>query len=160
MNDLKIIEKEITVNEPVMKVWDIWTTEKGAMTFFAPKANLNFKIGGKYEMLFDLNQTQGKQGSEGTKILSYLPLKMLSFDWNAPTEFGTLRNEKTVVVLMFDKLDDQKTKITLSHFGWGDGDNWDKLYKYFDRAWNIVLGRLKYSLEVSPIDWNNPYNPL
>ena len=159
MNSYKSIEKEIIIDASLEDVWHAWTTENGVVTFFAPKANLEFKIGGKYEMLFDLNKPFGKQGSEGSKILSYLPNKMLSFDWNAPPEFGPLRDERTIVVLLFDKEGDTETKVHLSHIGWGEGDEWDKLYQYFLKAWNVVLGRLKYKFNTANIDWNNPYSP-
>ena len=159
MHKFKSIDKEIIVNRSMSDVWEIWTTKEGVLTFFAPAANLELKIGGSYEMLFDLKQPPGKQGSEGSKILSYLPNKMLSFDWNAPLEFGRLRDEKTVVVILFDDPGNQKTRVNLSHIGWGEDAKWNKLYEYFDRAWDIVLGRLKYSLETAPIDWSNPYSP-
>jgi len=159
MNSYKSIEKEVTIDASLEDVWRAWTTEGGVVTFFAPKANLEFKIGGMYEILFDLNEPIGKQGSEGAKILSYLPYKMLSFNWNAPPEFGLLRDERTIVVLLFDKVGDVETNVHLSHIGWGDGDEWDKLYEYFLRAWNVVLGRLKYRFNTAHIDWSNPFSP-
>ncbi len=159
MNTQKRIEKEVLVNTPVNKVWDAWTTEEGAKTFFAPDANIELKVGGKYEILFDLNAPKGKQGGEGVKILSFLTEKMLSFDWNAPPQFGALRDEKTFVIVMFEKVNENQTKITLTHMGWIERDDWNKVYDYFMTAWDIVLGRLKYCFEKGPIDWENPYRP-
>ena len=119
MNYYRSIEKEVVVNATLEQVWQTWTTRNGVETFFAPKANIDFKIGGMYEMLFDLKKPVGEQGSEGVKILSFLPNKMLSFEWNAPPEFGVLRYERTIVVLLFDEVGESKTRIHLSHIGWG-----------------------------------------
>jgi hypothetical protein len=46
-----------------------------------------------------------------------------------------------------------KPKVTLHHTGWGEGDEWDKTYAYFDRAWATVLGNLKKRFETGPYDW-------
>ena len=74
----RMIQKEVTVAAPVAEIWQAWTTEEGALTFFAPKANVELAIGGRYEMLFDPAAPPGSQGGEGLKILSYLPEEMLS----------------------------------------------------------------------------------
>jgi hypothetical protein len=53
--------------------------------------------------------------------------------------------------------DQGKTKLLFSQSGWGEGDEWDKVHHYFEVAWrDVVLPRLKYSLEVGPVDWKNP----
>jgi hypothetical protein len=44
--------------------------------------------------------------------------------------------------------------------GWGEGELWNQGFEYFKRAWeNIVLPRLKYSIERAAIDWSNPPDP-
>ena len=49
---------------------------------------------------------------------------------------------------------DKETRVTLHHTGWGDGDEWDKAYAYFDRAWTNVLANLKKRFETGPYDWS------
>ena len=34
-----------------------------------------------------------------------------------------------------------------AQLGWGEGEDWDQGYAYFDRAWDWVIGRIKESLE-------------
>jgi len=100
----RVIRKETTVDAGVAEVWDAWTTPTGVRTFFAPDARLELSIGGPYELLFDQEQEPGKQGSEGCRVLSYLPHQMLSFDWNAPPQFPAIREQRTwVVVQLADK---------------------------------------------------------
>lgn len=153
------IQKEVTVAAPIAEVWQTWTTEDGVLTFFAPRANVDFKIGGRYEMLFNLDAPPGLQGGEGLKILSYLPERMLSFTWNAPPEYPAVRNKHTWVVVQFEPVNTGATRVTLTHLGWQTGAEWDQAFDYFMQAWNVVLGRLQYRFVSGPIDWHSPYRP-
>ncbi|QSE98251.1 SRPBCC family protein [Fulvivirga lutea] len=142
---MKSIVKKITLEVPVKVIWDKWTTEGGIKSFFAKKCKVQLEIGGAFEMYFLLGNQQGLQGSEGCKILSYLPEKMLSFSWNAPPEYPTVRGIHTWVVLLF-KESGAHTELTLTHLGWGTGEEWDKVYAYFENAWDFVFNKLKESI--------------
>ncbi len=50
-------------------------------------------------------------------------------------------------------------KVHFTQLGWGEGEQWDKVFDYFTEAWDIVLGRLQYRFSAGPIDWDNPYQP-
>ena len=150
------ISKELIINAPVDKVWKTWTTVSGISTFFAPDGFIELAVGGSYEIYFVPDAPIGQKGSEGAKILSFVPQKMLSFTWNAPLQFGELREEKTWIVIDFASLANNKTHITLTHLGWQTGESWDNLYNYFQKAWDRVLSRLQYCFDFGPIDWKNP----
>jgi uncharacterized protein YndB with AHSA1/START domain len=156
----RTIRKEAVVNGSAKDVWDAWTTSKGAEAFFAPRANINLDLGGPYELLFDLDAPEGSRGSEGMKILSFLPIEMLSFDWNAPPQYPSVRRgQHTWVVVQFYPIKPNQTRVRLTHIGWKEGEEWDKVYQYFKRAWDVVLGSLEYRFSTGPIDWNDRYNP-
>jgi uncharacterized protein YndB with AHSA1/START domain len=89
----RVIRKEVKVNASVEKAWKAWTTSEGAATFFAPKARIELTLGGRYELYFDLEAPKGSQGGEGCRVLSFLPMEMLSFEWNAPPEFPEVRKQ-------------------------------------------------------------------
>ena len=143
----KIILKTKTVNCPISIVWWKWTTHKGLLTFFGPDNKIELKLGGVFEIYFLLDNPKGLKGSEGCKIISYLPEKMLSFTWNAPPQYKKIRshNHKTWVVVNLYKETEHKTKIELNHLGWLDGNEWDEVYNYFDSAWETVLTWLEES---------------
>lgn len=154
------LEKAILVEATPEEIWSAWTTVKGVRTFFAPDARMELRLHGAYEMLFDPGEPEGLKGSEGCMILSYAPNRMLSFSWNAPPQFEKSRKEMAQwVVLLFDPVDDHRTVVRLLEFGWKESDEGEQVYKYFDRAWSVVLARLAYSFTNGPIDWNNPYRP-
>ena len=143
----KHIYKEIIIPTRISKVWNAWTVKEELIKFFAPEAEIELKLGGKFEMYFLLDNPPGTRGGEGNKILSFVPHKMLSFEWNAPPQFPDVREEKTYCVVFFDKLDLNSTKIRFYHLGWQEGDEWDQVYNYFQKAWDYVLENLKKLFE-------------
>ena len=142
----KHIYKKIVVPLPIKKVWKAWTDKKEIINFFAPKAGIELEIGGMYELYFLLDNPPGLQGSEGAKILSYIPEKMLSFSWNAPPEYPEIRKQKTWVVIFFEGKE-KKTSLELYHFGWKKGKDWNEVYDYFQNAWELVLKRFRENCE-------------
>ena len=155
----RAIWKEIIVAATVGDVWAAWTTEEGVKTFFAPQANVDLAISGRYEMFFNPDAPVGSQGGKGLRILSYLPEEMLSFEWNAPPEYPTVRQEKTWVVIQFEAQSPDSTQVVLTHLGWQEGGEWDQVYDYFVRAWDVVMGCLQHRFSVGVIDWRDPYRP-
>ncbi len=155
------IRLEIVVNAPVEKVWQAWTTRAGIQSFFAPDCNIDLRVLGKYEILFAPQAPAGLRGAEDNLILAIQERKMFAFTWDAPPDFPVIRKQRTSVVLRFTRIDQNKTKVDLTHSGWGEGDEWNKVYNYFIVAWgDIVLPFLKHSLESGPIDWKNPPQKL
>jgi uncharacterized protein YndB with AHSA1/START domain len=154
------LRKAVEVPASQVEVWKAWTTKEGLRAFLAPDARISLEIGGPFEPLFDLETAPGSQGGEGLQILSYLPPEMLSFTWNAPPEFPTIRNHfHTWVVVRLIPLGADRTRVALDHLGWGSGEKWDKVYNYFDRAWDLVLARLAHRFANGPINWSDPYRP-
>jgi uncharacterized protein YndB with AHSA1/START domain/uncharacterized protein YciI len=138
-----MLRKEVTVTASAHEVWRAWTTAEGAKTFFAPEAHIELRVGGPYELYFAPSAPEGQRGSEGCRVLSFLPGEMLSFSWSAPPTFPEIRKERTCVVVRFEDLGDGRVRVRLCHHGWGAGEQWDQVYAYFDRAWAYVLGNLE-----------------
>jgi uncharacterized protein YndB with AHSA1/START domain len=87
----KQIKKTRAINEPVEKLWRRWTTHEGLKTFFGADNKIELMPGGAFEIYFLINNPVGLRGSEGCKVLSYLPYQMLSFSWNAPPQNKEIR---------------------------------------------------------------------
>lgn len=153
----RIIRGEVIVEASVDAVWEAWTTEEGTRTFFAPACNVDLRIDGLYEILFNPEAEPGQRGAEGMRIMAFQPKKMLAFTWNAPSDLPNVRKQLTHVVIRFMELPNGRSRLTLTHDGWGEGEEWDKAFVYFTRAWkDVVLPRLKYRFSVGPVDWENP----
>lgn len=162
--EIRIIRKRISLDVPALTLWRAWTTRQGVTTFFAPQATVELRIGGPYEVYFNPDQPSGLRGSEGCRILSYLPEEMLSFEWNAPPNIPTLRTERirgqTWVVLQFKKTHAGGTDLSLSHVMPKVGRDWQEYHEYFGSSWDIVLARLALMLVNGPVDWTQPREEL
>ena len=149
------LRKQVTVAAPLAEVWKTWTTTEGVKTFFGPEAKIEAVVGGPFEIYFGPSQPEGLRGSEGCKVHSVVPMKLLAFTWNAPPTIPAIRNSgvHTVVYIELEEAGAEQTRVTMTHVGWGAGEDWDKTYQYFDRAWDAVLGNLRYRFAVGPVQW-------
>jgi len=149
---MKLSEKYFTKSEvfpcTIDILWQRWTTHEGLKTFFGRDNKIDLKIGGAFEIYFLMDSPVGMRGSEGCKILSYLPQKMLSFSWNTPPSFTLQRASGyyTWVVIFFEEKDENSCNLTLTHYGWPEDEQWLPIYEYFFEAWDAVLQNLKASI--------------
>ena len=132
------------------------TTEEGLKTFFAPGAHVELKVDGAFEILFSPEAKPGQRGAEGMRILGLEPMRRFAFTWNAPPSIPDIRGQRTVVILEFEPVGADRTRVGFTQMGWGCGPSWDKAFDYFDQAWSaIVLPRFRYAMEVGPLDFGN-----
>jgi len=150
----RALNKEVIVPAPLAAVWQGWTTKAGIESFFAPEAEVDARVGGAFHIHFDPLGAPGMKGADTMRFMALQPMKMLSFDWNAPPHLAEARQQRTFVVVRLFDVDGKSTRVTLHHTGWGEGGEWDKAYTYFDRAWGNVLGNLKKRHESGPVDWS------
>lgn len=149
----RAIDKSIEVPASLDEAWAAWTTREGIVSFFAPDARVEARVGGPFQIYIDPGAAPGAKGADDMRFLALQPKKMLSFDWNAPPHLPEARAQRTFVVVRFEPLGDRLTRVSLHHTGWGDGGQWDQAYIYFDRAWGGVLANLKKRFEQGPQDW-------
>jgi len=149
----RAIDKTVEVNASVDDVWDAWTTRAGIVSFFAPDAKIEPRVGGAFEVYIDPEAPPGSRGADDMRFMALQPKRMLSFTWNAPPHLPEARAQRTLVILRLQPVGDKQTRVTLHHVGWGDGGEWDQAYAYFDKAWGGVLANLKKRFDQGPQDW-------
>ena len=149
----RAIDKEVVVNATLDQAWDAWTTREGIVSFFAPDAQVEPRVGGAFHIHMDPGGAPGMKGADDMRYMALQPKKMVSFDWNAPPHLTEARAQRTFVVVRFAAVDDKTTRVTLHHTGWGEGGQWDQAFAYFDRAWGNVLDNLKKRYDSGPYDW-------
>jgi uncharacterized protein YndB with AHSA1/START domain len=154
------IDKSIVVPATLDQAWDAWTTREGIISFFAPDAKIEPKVGGAFHIYINPLAEPGMKGADDMKFMALQPKQMLSFDWNAPPHLAEARQQRTFVVVRFASVSDKETRVSLHHTGWGDGGDWDKAYAYFDKAWGNVLANLRKRFESGPQDWTEWMNMM
>jgi uncharacterized protein YndB with AHSA1/START domain len=149
----RAIDKSVEVAATLDQAWDAWTTREGIISFFAPDAKIEPRVGGAFQIYIDPTAPSGSKGADDMRFLALQPKTMISFDWNAPPSLPEVRTQRTTTKVRFEPAGDKRTRVVLHHTGWGDGGEWDKAFAYFDRAWGHVLGNLKKRFDDGPQDW-------
>lgn len=149
----RAIVKRVEVQASLDDVWTRWTTKRGLEGFFAPNCEIELWPGGQLDIWFFPDNPPGTRGAEGLEVLSFLPQRMLSFEWDAPPHLPEVRSHRNWVVVTFEALEGGDTAVELHHLGWKQGDQWDQAFTYFDGAWEVVLGRFEQCMGRGPIDW-------
>jgi uncharacterized protein YndB with AHSA1/START domain len=126
-------------------------TDSGLLAeWLADRAEVEPKVGGKYEIFWKSPPAPPNRGTSGCKISVLVPDKLLAFDWIGPTMFDDAMNiadPATHVVVTFVPLPGGATEVHLVHSGWGHSPAWDKPRLWFERAWNGALKGLAAKFE-------------
>jgi len=140
----RCLRKQKLIRASAYDLWWAWTTKEGIASFFAQDSKLELEPGGAWELYIVADAPEGSRGSEGCKLLTYVPYKMLSFEWTAPPNIPELRSKNILsrVMVEFNEIAPNQTKVTITHQGFGESPGWDKAYDYFDKAWDYVLNSL------------------
>lgn len=139
--DSRSIVLHRTVAADPRGVWEGWASAEGIVSWLDPPGcNLDLRVGGPFEIYFDMTLEPGSRGSEGCVYLGYVPGEMISFTWNAPPHLP-LRAANTWVVITFTP-DAIGTAVRLVHTGFLEGADWDDYMAYFEIAWPNVLDLL------------------
>ncbi len=151
----RTIHREVLIDATLEQAWAAWTTREGIVSFFAPDAQIDARVGGAFHVYFDPLGEPGMKGADDMRYMALQPMRMLSFDWNAPPSLPEARKQRTFVIVRFEPANPRQTRVMLTHVGWGDGGEWDKAFNYFERAWTTVIGNLEKRFQTGPIDWTD-----
>ncbi len=122
-----------------------FTDSKLLATWLADSADVEPKLGGKYEIFWKSPPAPPNRGTTGCRITVLVPEKLLGFDWIGPNMFDDSMNgadPATHVLVSFAGQPNGTTEVHLIHTGWGHSPEWDKARLWFDRAWNGALKAL------------------
>lgn len=138
----RVVTASVVVELPVSEAWQLWTTPEGIASFFAPASNIELRPQGPFELFFAPDAEPGERGSEETIILGYQENRMLSVSWAMPPYMTEVRPHHTHLLFRFEPLDEARTRVSLTHSGWGEGEAWDEAFTYFERVWPHVLSSM------------------
>lgn len=147
-DDNQIVHEGI-VNAPLNQVWAAFTTREGLESWMAAHAEIELKLGGKMKTQYDpKGKTDDASAIENT-ILSYEPMRMLSFKvTKAPEGFpfpNAIKNMWTVVY--FDSQSEKATRFRVVSIGFGNDKESKKMREFFDRgnAYTVQLFQKRFA---------------
>lgn len=131
------------VDAPLEKVWEAWTDDEIIVKWFSPHANIEPELGGAYELFFD-PEDHSHMSTIGCRVTRVEPMKKLFFQWKGPDQYAEFMNypEPVTSVEVTFKESCGKTKVTMKHLGWGEGDEWAEACDWHVKAWEGVLDSL------------------
>lgn len=156
--DAPALETVRDIDAPPSEVWRVWTTAEGFQKAIGAHLECELRPGGKYEIHWAPTAPAGSRGSEGCVVLSLVPERTLSFTWNAPPNFASLRDDRTWVTVDLRPLPHGRTRMTITHLGFGEGEQWDTLRGYFVAAWNSVGAKIQHAFAKPADPSHDPKN--
>lgn len=151
----RVLRHQVVVNASLAEVWKTLTTSEGLMTFMAPEVHMELKTGGVFDSNYRLGAKLGDPGTIHNQVLNYVPMEMFSIKVGltdqfppGPREAGTL-----FAVLTLKDAGANHVLVTESMLGWGDGDDWNRVYSLFDRGNAYTLAELARRFENGPVVW-------
>lgn len=89
---------------------------------------------------------EAQLGAETASTLAREADALLTIQFPMPAELTGLAGQRTVLTLTFEARGG-KTKVTLTHAGFGRGEAWDRALGYYTQGWPAVLTQMKDILE-------------
>ena len=132
-NGDRVLQQSIDIASPASCPWRALADEDGIKSFGVAVAHVEMKNGGVIEEGFSPSARIGGNDTIRHRIIAYLPERLL-----------VLRNEQTppgpphaelyrnvVQVIAIEPRGHGKTRLTISHTGYGAGADYDALYDFF-----------------------------
>lgn len=133
----KVLQLSIIVPLDKEDAWKLFTTDEGLKQWIAPVAIINMKVGGSIVTNYDKTKTIEDSASIKLDIINYIEQEMLTLKVNLNNNFppSAIKEDKNLQeVLQFISVGKGKTKIISNMIGWGQGNDWDKVYSFFEKG--------------------------
>ena len=132
------IKKTITANATPGKIFSAISNESELPKWWVDIPKLDLKLGGNISFRFLKEKSEQLENDyivEG-KITELIPDKKLAYTWNP---IGEPELENSVVSWNLEKLDSNKTKVSVAH----SGLEHCKYYEKLDAGWSFFLNKLE-----------------
>jgi len=131
----KVLRLEFVIPVDKHEAWNLFTTADGWKKWATPVVSMDFRVGGYILTNYDKNKTVHDSGTIRLPILNYLEREMITLKVILNNEAfpQKVRQEDANLqeIIQFIDLGKGKTKIISSMIGWGVGQDWDKIYRFF-----------------------------
>ncbi|MFK7817292.1 MAG: SRPBCC domain-containing protein [Planctomycetaceae bacterium] len=139
---------ETTLNAPVAKVWDAYTTSEGWKSWVAPVAKVDLKIGGLIKTNYRKGGKLTDEDAITLHIINYVPQRALTFQAELGKNFPAIlksREKQMFNLLTFEPIGKGKTKLVSYGIGYKDSPELQAMMKFFVKAnEDSLLQLIKY----------------
>jgi uncharacterized protein YndB with AHSA1/START domain len=133
----RVLQLSITVPMKKNEVWKLFTTDEGLKKWIAPVAKIDMRTGGNIRTNYDKTRTFDDSTSIRLDIINYLEYELLTLKVNLNSSFPAeiKKEDKNLQeILQFVDTGRGKTKIISTMVGWGQGNDWNTAYSFFEKG--------------------------
>lgn len=139
------MELSCLVAAPRAAVWKAFTTREGVESWMVAKADLDWRVGGKWRTHYDKDGEIGDPNTIENIILCYEPERMFSLQIGKPPEKFPFKNaaKDAWTVVYFDDAEGGRTHVRCVGLGYGDDAESQQMMDFFERGNRWTLQRLQ-----------------
>ncbi len=149
-NGERVLVQEAWLDAPVAKVWKAYTTEEGWTAWAAPQAKIDLRVNGNILTRYDVTGKIGEPGTNALTILNYVPDEILTLRADVSENWPEVLKkdaDKLSNVIVFHRVSDTRTQVRSYGIGYSDAPELDELLKFFTKANEGLLKKLKVYVE-------------
>ncbi|MBL8886147.1 MAG: SRPBCC domain-containing protein [Phycisphaerales bacterium] len=147
----RFVRNEGVIHAPVSELWKSFQTPEGIQKMWSvPKADVDFRPGGRIRTTYDATGTLGDDGTIVNEIVTLEPERVLVLRSIAPKKAPDYIQEicKTGwTVLRFEPLSPTSTRLTITGLGYKDGELYDKAFEFFKKGNGWTLEKMQEAFE-------------
>jgi hypothetical protein len=138
------------------QVWDMVSTSQGLRAFVAPVTDVEMKYNDKYYTNYQPGSKIGDPGTIYNTVLAYIPMEMVAIHvklGKVVFPASVADADRLNAILEIKDLGDNRVRVSETMVGWQTGEDWDKVYTFFQTGNAYTLGQLYKALTVGPRQW-------
>jgi len=143
------LQQSIVIDAPVAVLWKAFVDPVEIRRWSSPVAAIDLRVGGSLEASYDPTRKIGDPDNIKHRIITFIPQRLIVFqNIQAPHELPNAdRFQRTVVVLQYDALGPQRTRVTLSCTGFATDPASAQIYAFFQKDNAEALEKMKRTYE-------------
>lgn len=130
----KILRLEVILPINKLEAWQLFTSDEQLIKWIAPVAHIELKTGGYILTNYDKSKSLSDSSSIKLNIINYLEHELLTLKVELNDHFSKnaqKEDENLQEIIQFEYVSPNETKIISSMIGWGQGEEWMKIYGFF-----------------------------
>ncbi len=144
----RLLQSSIVIEAPAAALWKSFTDPADYRRWAGGVAAVDLRIGGSFEASYDPDGKIGDANNIRHRIIAFTPERLIVFqNLQAPGLPGENLYRGTAIVLQYEPLGPNETRVTVSHVGFGPGAGYDPLYAFFKAGDARMLQTLKAAYE-------------
>lgn len=133
----KVLRLEFVIPVGQAGAWEYFSSDEKLIQWIAPVAHIELRTGGFIVTNYDKNKSLSDTSSIRVGITNYVERELLTLKVKLNDNFpkkAQAEDQNLQEIIQFTPIDSHHTRIVSSMVGWGEGDEWEKIYHFFDRG--------------------------